>query len=405
LKLLNDTFTTCMKRCPVLLILITLSAGALLIGFLLVRHTRNTCGEALTYNQLYTTSDGLSIKSIGQEGDSILIISFAGKMVRDNNHFKVFYKDSLIKEAHSPGIKFTPVRGIYTYMIEINGSRKVAMTVDYTPVKVYREQHNSSNIIFEVTNTSVPVEQGKLHSIADWAARTPQTDGDSLVSNAYLYDSMHIAKTDGTVEKTLKIARYVLSNLNDAYGAPPDTLSRMDALSQFIYARKTWSYVWCGNHGAIFSFFAERAGIPVRSVVSGRKYGPVSAGDHFFNEVYLKEFNYWAYVDLSTKNIFVKNHDRYLNTIDISRLMKYTIADSGLTSLRFAKGAITSVPLHQADDQEKYYFHASNRFEFYFSDAFERMAAPKNIINRIKNLFQGKPYYAVCTDNYAPGYR
>jgi len=403
LKLLNDTFTTCMKRRPFLLILITLSAGALLIGFLLLRHTRNTRGETLTYNQLYTTSDGISIKSIGQEGDSILRVSFAGKMMVDNNHFKVFYKDSLLKEAHSAAINFTPVPGIHTYLVDINGLNKVDMTIDYTPLSVYREQHNSSNIVFEVTSTSVPVEQGKLHSMADWAARS--SGGDSVVSNAYLYDSMHITRTDGTVEKTLKIARYVLSNLNDAYGAPPDTLLRMDALSQFIYARKTWSYVWCGNHGAIFSFFAERAGIPVRSVVSGRKYGPVSAGDHFFNEVYLKEFNCWAYVDLTTKNIFVKNRDRFLNTIDVSRLMKYTIEDSGFTSMRFARDTITSVPLYQADDQEKYYFHASNRVEFYFSDAFERMATPKNIINRIKFFFWGKPYYAVCTDNYAPGYR
>ena len=58
------------------------------------------------------------------------------------------------------------------------------------------------------------------------------------------------------------------------------------------------SGVYCANHAEIFAFFATAAGVPVRIVdVAGRHLGtPIAA--HAFNEVFIREANEWAYVDL-----------------------------------------------------------------------------------------------------------
>jgi hypothetical protein len=213
-----------------------------------------------------------------------------------------------------------------------------------------------------------------------------------------LKDSIHILEGESSDQKILKIARFILKKTAGKEGIPADELSRLHPLKQLEYIESGKSRVWCGNFSAIFSYLATSAGIQVRLVSCGLSNGGVSTGIHVFCEAFLKEEESWAYVDLTSRNILVRYNEKWLNAIDIQRLLRYRVQDSSFLAWHYEKDSLFQVPFYKVEKLNDYYFHSNAVFTFYFGD-YLAIQEPANIFSRAIKFFYTKPYYAFYSDN------
>jgi hypothetical protein len=356
------------------------------------------------YNQLYETKEQTRITCLTDNKNGSISIAFAGKALRKQNDFRVYQKDSLLATGKAENCTFQPLLGTREYNIRINeAAGYVTFTLNNTPDSLYRIFGNSSTVTFEITGSNVPVAPNDLYSITDWAIsydNQPETEKKAV--DDYLRDSIHIRPAETTPERILKISDFILQRVKGMDGVPSDSMSQLSPVNQLKCAQSGRSKIWCGIYTNIFCFFANRAGVPVRLIDCGNTRAGISAGTHVFSEVYLKEYNSWAYVDLLAKTVFVKKGDRYLNVIDVQRLLKYPINDPDLTTCYFNGDSIVQTPYNQVASTALGYFHRNNSFRFYFSD-FLKIQNPKSSFERFIKIFYPKPYYAVYGDNTGTG--
>ncbi|HMH34381.1 MAG TPA: hypothetical protein VK543_15190, partial [Puia sp.] len=102
--------------------------------------------------------------------------------------------------------------------------------------------------------------------------------------------------------------------------------------------------------------------------------------------------------DLTSRNILTRYHSKWLNVIDVQRLLRYPIVDTGWVAWHYEKDSLFETPFYKVAALPAYYFHANNRFVFYYSD-FLQIMEPKNIFRRAAKFFYTRPYYATYSDN------
>jgi hypothetical protein len=236
--------------------------------------------------------------------------------------------------------------------------------------------------------------------VQDWAIRGWE-DGPANIreeTRLILNDSVHVLANERSTEKILKLASFILRRTYGHEGQPNDELSRMHPLKQLRYVEAGKSKLWCGNFSSIFSFLATSAGLPVRWVSCGITEGADINGIHVFCEVYLKEEQEWVYVDLTSRNILTRYHRKWLNVIDVQRLLRYPILDTGWVAWHYEKDSLFETPFYKVASLPAYYFNGNTRFVFYFGD-FLQIMEPKNIFRRAAKFFYTRPYYATYSDN------
>lgn len=358
----------------------------------------------LSYNQLYWDKDKIHIKSIHTADDSIEV-SLEGKILNQpKNIFRIFSGNTLIAELQTPEkrIKFKPRPGnIDKISITANGSGdSVSMSVDYTPDSLYRKQGFSKGVVYEII-PNTPDDPARLYTVRDWALDYwgDDTANTAAETRRMLKDSIRIGANESSTEKILKIARFILQRTAGREGTPTDELSALHPLHQLRCVQDGKSKIWCGNFSSIFSFLASSAGLPVRLVSCGLDNGQYTNGVHVFCEVYLKEEQSWVYVDLTAKNILVSYNKKWLNAIDIQRLLKYNIQDSNWVAWHYEKDSIYETPYFRVADLSRYYFHPGNTFMFYYGDFLKKMT-PKNLWSRMIKFFYARPYYALYSDDF-----
>ncbi|HTQ63759.1 MAG TPA: transglutaminase domain-containing protein [Puia sp.] len=363
----------------------------------------------LSYSQLYYDKDKVHIEAVHVTGDS-LEIYFEGKILHPlSNRFKIFSAGNLIYEGQVMGkvLTFRPHQpGSFEVGVLINeSSDTVDINIDYTPDSVYRRYGNTSKNTYEITSNALT---GKvpLHQCNEWALDYwgNDTNNVSTESKRLLKDSIKILDNDNSQQKILKIAAFILTRTNKRKGIPADSISHLHPLRQLQSIENGKSEIWCGNFTSIFTFLVSSAGLPVRLVTCGEIGQRYSNGEHVFCEVYMKEDQTWAYVDLTSGNILVQYQKKWMNTIDIQRLIRYPLEDSALVAYHFQNDSIDKVPFSAVADFSKYYFYQGNMFTFYFGDFIRRMN-PENIFKRAEKFFYLRPYYALYSDNInAAGY-
>jgi hypothetical protein len=268
---------------------------------------------------------------------------------------------------------------------------------------MYRIFGNGSTLTYEITGSNVPVDPDNLYSLADWAMSFNDfSEAEKKEADRYLRDSVHIKPAEATTERVLKIADFILQRVKGMDGVPSDSMLQLSPVDQLKCAQAGRSKIWCGIYTSIFCFFAGRAGVPVRLIDCGNSRAGISDGIHVFSEVYLKEYNSWAYVDLLAKTVFVKKEGQYLNVIDVQRLLEYPIEDADLTASYFNGDSIVQTPYNQVASTARTYFHRDNTFRFFFND-FLKIENPKSLFERVTKIFYTKPYYAVYGDDLGTG--
>jgi len=354
----------------------------------------------LNYNQLYVDQDKLHIKTSRLDGDSVEIELQGAILHEGKNEVTVLSGNRLIsaRQVFGKKIKFKPLAGqVDRLAMVINGDADtIFLDVDYDPKTGSGSREENQ---YEFT-TNTLVNPGQLNSVQDWVIRGwgDEPAGIREETQRILNDSIRIAAHERSTEKILKLASFILQRTYGHEGAPSDELSRMHPLKQLRYAEAGKSKLWCGNFSSIFSFLASSAGLPVRLVSSGKIEGAYSNGIHVFCEVYLKEEQEWVYVDLTSRNILTRYHRKWLNAIDVQRLLRYPIVDTGWVAWHYEKDSLFETPFYKVAALPAYYFHANSRFVFYYGD-FLQIMEPKNIFRRASKFFYTRPYYATYSDN------
>lgn len=354
--------------------------------------------EMLSYNQLYYPDEHLRIKSLKWDKNDDIKIEFNGNGIKEQNFFEVYSDSSKIYEKEMPVLKFRMMPGLKTYRIVANRSPDtIIIDIDYAPAPVYRTAGSSASPAVEISTASIPIGDKGLKSIEDWNWSMADNTDKAIIAS-YLRDSMRITKDDNTEEKVKKIALYILNITKGRYGIPSDSLMALGPIQQLNAVRKGMSRIWCGNYAEFFTFFATSSGLPVRILETGAKEGGVVNSPHSFTEVYLKEQQTWAYVDFTDGNVFVKKNNKFLNTVDIYRLLRINDEDSGMVATYFSDGALIDTPFYKTGFFGTRSLNKNNIIRFYYGN-YKDITTHSNVINRVRNFFYAKPYYAIYTDN------
>jgi hypothetical protein len=373
------------------------------INLFLRKFTPLSYALLLNYNQLYYPQEKIHIEEFHLTGDSLDIIFGGGTLGRKRNNFQVFAGNKCIYQQETSGKNIRlklDSPGITRVSVSVNGAmERQQMNIDYSPDSIYSKFGNSSHTLYELT-TNVPVLPGHLYPVLDWAIHYPTVDSihSQLETQQLLKDSIKIQPGDSCRQKVLKIARFILYRTAGKEGIPADTLSLLPAMQQLRYIEAGKSKVWCGNFSTIFSFLAEAAGLSVRLVSCGSSEGGVANGIHVFCEVYLREDQTWAYVDLTSRNILVCYGGKWLNAIDLQRLLRYPVQDTSLIAWHYEKDSIYAVSFAKVSTLAANFFTANTVFTFYFGE-YLKIKEPANFFSRAIKFFYTKPYYAVYSDN------
>lgn len=377
----------------------------LLLAFLFNYFTRKKLpfahADVADYNLLYTTSDNIYVKKLGVINDSLDIL-FGGD-VKDVNNYAVSWhnsngSDSGIINYTGKSLRYKPLPSKPQIIaVKLNDdTRSYSINVSYTPEAVYRQAGNSGTLEYEVTSADMAIEPAVVRDVLDWMPEEWVKADGSVQS--FVTDSAGIRNNDSTVQKLLKIGRAVLGNMPPDNGLPSDSVSALHPLKQLELAKAGKVNLWCGNYVTMFGCLAAAAGIPYRTVQVGGAKKDIGLGNHVFCEAYLKEEKQWAYVDLTNNSILLKQGDRYLNAIDLQRLLTYPGGTDQVNSYMVQGDSIHIVPFNKNSANAKYYFHQNTRYTFFYKDYNSKYSNP-SLLQRVKNLFLARPVYAVYSDN------
>ncbi|HTI09663.1 MAG TPA: hypothetical protein VL832_13935 [Puia sp.] len=351
--------------------------------------------EVLSYNQLYSVPDQLRIIDFRRAGKDSLLLRFEGAAIKEQNHFEVYCDGIPTLDRVSSALTIKPAAGLKKYFIKINSTDTVTINIEFLP-----DTGSGPAMATEITTTTLLTGTTDLRRPEVWSENAPLSAADSPATTLarYLQDSMRINKYDPSEEKVLKISKYILSVTGGKYGTPSDSMAGLSPIAQLECVRAGRSKLFCGNYGRIFAFFSDKAGVPARYIESGTLTNGILNGPHVVNEVYLKEYNKWAYVDLTDSIVFVKKNDQFLNAVDILRLLRYDRDDPETIAWSRHGDSLVRLPFGQASFFARNAFNPSNRLIFYYGN-YARLVSARNPIEKIRNFLYPAPYYALYSDN------
>ena len=185
--------------------------------------------------------------------------------------------------------------------------------------------------LFILLKSSVPCGEFKQYSVQYWVDDYEYVGKEELAKvDKLLHDEVGIREGMPTFEKMEKLTAYLRRKLINARGVPKDDFRWMNPWLIYQEMVAGTGKGWCTQHGQIWTFFANRAGIPTRLMQGARTQDNdfVYTG-HTWSESYIKEQHRWAFVDLSHSHIYITNkHGRVLNTAELFFINQVNAFDS-----------------------------------------------------------------------------
>lgn len=197
----------------------------------------------------------------------------------------------------------------------------------------YRSKGMQRNDVYLIS-TDIPVGKFERHPLSYWVDDYSYVGATNLAAaDKVVREEMGVTDADDTMTRISKVVRYVRTKLVDAGGVPKDDFRWMDPWTTCQEMISGTGKGWCTQNAQIYTFFANRAGIPTRFVFGSNTQDDVIVyNGHSWAESWVKEQNRWSYVDV-TREIFgvVDRHGVLLNTADILQLCQHD-AFEGVTA-------------------------------------------------------------------------
>lgn len=321
-------------------------------------------GYSASYNDLYSHSgmhavSNLKIQRKGEvrielsptpSGDNVWVVN------DDNNASYKIRGEHPILKLHE---------GTWNYKVECKTKEVLGRGFD---IRIQYQENLGNAGHYHVISSSIPVGVYKNYQIEEFVDyktnRNNTIARDIEEVGKILYNELNVSEGDTTEEKISKIGGFLLENLDNKRGAPSDSMSSLTPFGSYANAINGRSRVWCVNFADIYAFFANSAGIPTRIVTVTGKLGDVILSGHTFNESFIKETGQWAFVDLTSSKLLVKNKSGdFKNTLELFYINQIGGHDS-LNALVFKNQRISKVPYSAVNQSEEFYFSRDATFTF-----------------------------------------
>ncbi len=210
-------------------------------------------------------------------------------------------------------------------------------TVNEIAAEFYRKNGMQwANDIYLV-ETDLPVGKFERRPVSYWADDYRYVGVEALAAaDRAVREQMDVRDTDDTLTRMDKVVRYLRTHLADAGGVPKDDFRWMDPyhMAQEMFAGTGKG--WCTQNAQIYTFYANRAGVPTRFVFGANtQRDRVIYNGHSWAESWVKEQNRWTYVDITQSIVGVQDRKgRMLNSADILNLCEHDTFD-GVTARIF----------------------------------------------------------------------
>lgn len=195
--------------------------------------------------------------------------------------------------------------------------------------------------------TDLPTGKFTRLPVSYWMDDCSHMDSAALAAaDRVVREDMGVTDSDDTLTRMEKVARHLRLKLVNAGGIPKNDLRWINPWQLWLEMTGGTGKGWCTQHAQLFTFFANRAGVPTRFVFGANtadRSRIVHTG-HSWCESWVKEQNRWAFVDESQAIVCVKGKNgALLNTADILHLCEHE-AFGGITARVYAAdGRLTAL--------------------------------------------------------------
>ncbi|WP_276481961.1 transglutaminase domain-containing protein [Paraflavitalea pollutisoli] len=354
------------------------------------------------YSLLYTTEDGLYVKKLWLEHDSI---AMQVNGVADKQDYSIVTLGAHGERSEpvtyrGTTLRYKPEAGKPRVMVTVNNQDSFRLQLSTSFPDTSEPIDATVSQDFEISSPDIMIEPASIRSMDDWAAsawwKTERVTPAQV--QQVLRDSIHIQGQDNSEQRIIKIAAFILARTRGKGPRPAAFMTSLHPLEQLREVQNNRSGLWCGNYTAMFSSLATIAGIPVRTVGTGGEWSGVGKGVHMFCEAYIREKKCWAYVDLLANTMLISQQGRYLNVLDVHRLLPFQLPDSAISAYTYQNDSVVLRPFNTLREIPALYFTPNTVFTFYY-DRYFRMYPANGWSSRIANFFSMAPYYALYSDN------
>jgi len=340
-----------------------------------------------SYNLLYHHAGENKVEKITQKGDTAFIHIIGAESAWREDQHGAYGQPAIIRLKEGKNL----------YQLESRKGQKISIGLNFTRSEKYIQNKRQRGDVLELYYSSAPVTTETLLPLSDWlyvderATPKEKTQALTLISNG-----MHIGPAEKTEVKVLKTAAYILQFLDNKRGIPSQAMDSLSPLQRLNTALTGRSKVWCGDLASIFSYFMLLEGVPCRLIALEGNVGDALRAGHVFNEVYIKENQKWAMVDLTSKALLVKNENgSLLNCQQLFGAHYLTPAHLQLTT--FNGQLLENEPYENVKGFYDYYFQSNGHFVYYLRSQFSKtfFSTPQ----KLRRYFIASPTYLIF-DNY-----
>lgn len=200
-------------------------------------------------------------------------------------------------------------------------------------------------MVLYLVYTGLPVDQFTRRPVSAWVDDYSYIGAESLAAaDRVVRDDMGVRDSDDTETRIEKVTRYLRMKLAVCGGIPKDDFRWMDPWHMYQEMIAGTGRGWCTQHAQIYTFFANRAGVPTRFVFGANTQKAVIVyTGHSWAESWVKEQNRWAFVDEDQSIIAVRDRKgALLNTAEILHLCEHDTFD-GITARVFVPDGTVGV--------------------------------------------------------------
>lgn len=305
--------------------------------FYFLRRNWEGSHRAVDYAQLNYPSDAPTIRRWRSDGDTRLIPEIVWihrpaqwQLLVDGQPGPILPGDEPWVELSGPaftgatGEKLDDFRRSYVLRpLPAGSGPDVAFTVARIDRHFYLDRGMHFPQHLAQIRTELPAGAFKRHPVKRWVddyrylPPTTLAEADRIVR-----EEMGIKPDDPTLVKMDKVLRHLRTRWANAGGVPKDAYRWQDPLTIFRELRDGQGKGWCTQNAQVYTFFANRAGVPTRYVFGATvQDNRLVYNGHSWAESFLADHGRWTMVDPSRPIIATFGRGgRPLNSADLLHL-------------------------------------------------------------------------------------
>ncbi len=220
----------------------------------------------------------------------------------------------------------------------------------------------------QVTSSSVLIGRFERMPLTELATQLDHY-GPQDIQRARAKLSEHsVVAGNSTIDTLRNLWSWLFAEMGPTRGAPPDPdwLRHLPAYAQYTALTDGKAFGYCTHMAEVHNLFGTVAGLAMRVVDVNARLDGVNLANHTFNEIWIPEQERWAYSDLETGVLLVREStsNRVVNAVEICQMMQIgATAPLIATTYDFNTKSFIDIPYEQASTGRL--LHASATFVYH----------------------------------------